>query len=156
MAYPPVRSKAATDEPERPVNSASGQHGRPLPGVDIDRLFEPWRTSEGRLVDVLALVVAVSVAMIVEFDTPSPIRPAVALCFFTAIPGWMLVRLAGAKPSSLSAFGAIGLSVALTQLGGELLVTQLNWAWRPTTTAVAIACAVGLGLVIVRDMAAPP
>ena len=67
-----------------------------------------------------------------------------------------MVRLAGARASSLSAFGAIGLSVALTQLGGELLVTQLDWAWRPTTTAVAIACAVGLGLVLIRDLSSPP
>jgi hypothetical protein len=132
------------------VESLSDDSAGGTPEVPTPSALVAWPGWVGSSADVIALVVSLALAVCVALGVSPPGRPLLALVFFLAVPGWAAVRAVNARVCSLSAFAAIGLSVALTVTAGQVLVSQLHWAWRPTTVGFAVASAAALVTAWVR------
>lgn len=120
--------------------------------ADPVELFVPWPGALGRALDVVALVLALSLGFCVVADLDPPGRPVLALITLISAPGWALVRAFGAPAGPLSGLGAVGLSVALTITTGQLCVTLLDWAWRPTVAVLLGLTAALSAARIIRDL----
>jgi hypothetical protein len=132
------------------VESLSDEHADGASEVPTPSALAPWPDWVGRAVDVVAFVLSVALAVCVTLGVSPPGRPVAGLVFFMTVPGWAAVRVANARLCSLTAFAAVGLSAALTVTTGQLLVSQLGWAWRPVTVGLTVASAAALVTAWVR------
>lgn len=110
-----------------------------------ERLGSPrdeWRPSVGLVLDLGAIAAAVVTAVVVIVGSTPVYRPVLVLLFTLAAPGWAILRAGGAPPTSLTLFGAVGLSVAVQLIAGEVVATRTDWTWRPAVVAVAGATVV--------------
>jgi len=108
------------------------------------------------VLDATALALAVLLAVTVGFDTTLTGRGPLALTFFLIVPGWCLLRAFRVAPTSATMLGAVGVSIALTFLGGQVLVAWGWGLWRASTVAVCLLCAAVLVRDLGRERAARP
>jgi hypothetical protein len=129
----------STPEPLSERDDAPAEGVAPVPSA-----LAPWPVAAGRALDAVGVVLAIVLGTCVAFDLALPGRPVLALVFFIAVPGWACLRACRAPACSLAAFAAIALSVSLTILFGQVLVSQLDWSWQPATVVIAVGSAAGL------------
>jgi GT2 family glycosyltransferase len=121
------------------------------PYADADDVLPgPWSGATVAVVDTAALACATVLAAFVLADATSILRAATALSFFLIVPGWSLLRVFRARPCSLTLMGAVAMSMALTLIAGQVLVTSLGFPWRGATI---LACGLS-AMVLVVDLGA--
>jgi len=104
--------------------------------------------------DVLTVAACLSVIVAISFEVSGVARVVAALVLVMFAPGWAAVRTGGARLSILTIACAIGLSLGVTMIFSTVLVTWLDWQWRPL--AVFLAIASGVGIAAVPRMAGQP
>ncbi|MDP9074632.1 MAG: hypothetical protein M3N98_10750 [Actinomycetota bacterium] len=133
----------------RPDPSSSSTTASGSGDVD-DVIPEPWPAATVVAIDVAALACATVVAGFVLADATSIVRAAAALAFYLVVPGWAILRGLRARPCGLTLMGAVALSLSLTLIAGEVLVTRFGFPWRGATVAACGLCA----MVLIVDLGA--
>ena len=102
-------------------------------GTSDEVVPEPWSGAAVAVLDIMAIVCATVLAGYVLADATSMVRAATAVSFFLVVPGWALLRGVRARPCSMTLMAAVALSICLTLIGGEVMVTKLGFPWRGAT-----------------------
>lgn len=103
------------------------------------------------VVDWAALVSTASCLIHVALDTDSAVRAGLALALVMFLPGWAVLRLAGARLTLFTVVGAAVISISTTMLLSLVLVTRTDWAWRGGALGLAALSFFGLMSVVARD-----
>ena len=103
------------------------------------------------VLDAAALALALVLAVTVGFDTSLTGRGPLALAFFLVVPGWAVLRVGRVAPTSATVLAAVGLSISLTFLSGQVLIAWGWGLWRASTVLVCVVCAAVAALDIERE-----
>jgi hypothetical protein len=93
------------------------------------------------LLDTAAIVVAAALAVMVAADAGGDIRALAALVFVVGVPGWTVLRMAGAPVNLLSGIVSVALSVSAIIVIGESIALLGGWHWFPIAVVLPTACA---------------
>lgn len=104
------------------------------------------------VVDVVCLTLTAIVWVGLALDAGGAVRTVASALFVSFVPGWTIVRLAGARVGALVLVTAAALSVSLTVLLGQVLVTRLAWRWDVAAVGLCAGASVGLVLVLMRGL----
>ncbi len=108
----------------------------PMPGENAIRI------AMGSALDVICLSLALVLFAHLVFDVSTPARPAVALCFFVFVPGWVFARNLGAHMNGATIAISFVLSITVAIVAGELLVLGIGWHWFTTSLVLTGSCSV--------------
>jgi comEA protein len=144
------------EDPGKPAPGAgkARRRGSSPSGSEVteapDRRFAPVRSE---VVDAAALAVIVVLAVLVGLGVHGPIRGALAIVFFTFVPGWAIVT----NWRSPARFSRAALSVLLSLAICTAVATTALWLrfWSPVGLfyVTASACAVAITSSLVRRRA---
>lgn len=142
-----------TNEGTGDIDAAHGGNAlvstEPIPARSEVNVLTPWPKSVELTLDVSVFVMAATLAVLLATGAHPSFRPALALMFFVVAPGWAVVRAFRAPASPVTLLGAVGLSVSIFLITGQILASTV-WIWRPTVLGIALFTGVLLVGVNVR------